>query len=760
MSGTSLKRGLTLLAAMGLATAAVGCRDHMPHSFTWPGTGDTIYTHPKPPEGGYYSNWDPFAVELKLEPAEDVNPVRTQHVMIATVIGKDGKPLPNRRIEWMISQGSVGDIVEVDESGWRNSRGYKVDNQYAVSHTNNFDHVMDRGDSDPSNDITLTKGQTWIVITSPVEGETYVTAWCPGIYDWNKHKAFAVKKWYDVKYNCPPPVTLCAGQTATLETSVMKYSNNEPLSGYMVTYTASGNCRFSDTGGSTATVTTGADGIARVNVVSDGTAQGSCTVNIEIMRPENAQCCKPAVKIGDCSTSVQWNTPGIDITKECVPQNVSSNSNFEYVITVTNPGSCEATNVVVNDSIPVGVSMVSSSPAGNGTWSLGTLAPGQSSQIRIQATVSGGARGAINNTATVTADGGLSDQASCSINVTQAALAIEKTCTPQVTKCDPISYTVIVRNTGDGPATNVRVVDTLPDGLVGSDGRNSREFNAGNLAPGEAKQATYTATAQRGGTFTNTAVATADGGLTATTSCTTTVSEPSLTISKTASRDNVPMGRTIDFTITASNSGTVAVNDVTITDNIPGGWAYVSNTGGGNATGSSVVWNVGTINPGESKSVGVTLKATSANPTVNKACANGRCATACGEVNISSTAIPAVLLEVVDENDPDEVGTDERYDIYVTNQSDYAPATNIRITCEIQPEASYLSSTSDAGAGANSGQTVTFPAFPSLAPKQKIRFTVVVKGNQEGDTRFKVSMLTAETEARGPIEETESTRFY
>ena len=59
----------------------------------------------------------------------------------------------------MIAEGSVGDIVEVDESGWRASRGYKVDNHYAVSHTNNYDHVLDLGNDDPSDDIELTMGR-------------------------------------------------------------------------------------------------------------------------------------------------------------------------------------------------------------------------------------------------------------------------------------------------------------------------------------------------------------------------------------------------------------------------------------------------------------------------------------------------------------------------------------------------------------------------------------------------------------------------
>jgi len=46
-------------------------------------------------------------------------------------------------------------------------------------------------------------GKTWCVITSPVEGDTHIIAYAPGIYDWNKHKVFAAKHWYDVKWVFP-----------------------------------------------------------------------------------------------------------------------------------------------------------------------------------------------------------------------------------------------------------------------------------------------------------------------------------------------------------------------------------------------------------------------------------------------------------------------------------------------------------------------------------------------------------------------------
>lgn len=53
---------------------------------------------------------------------------------------------------------------------------------------------------------------------------------------------------------------------------------------------------------------------------------------------------------------------------------------------------------------------------------------------------------------------------------------------------------------------------------------------------------------------------------------------------------------------------------------------------------------------------------------------------------------------------------------------------------------------------------MTFEPYASLAPKQKISWTLVVKANQTGDTRFAVEMNT--DQLTSPVNETESTRFY
>ena len=48
-------------------------------------------------------------------------------------------------------------------------------------------------------------GQTWCTISSPVEGDTYVTVYAPGIQNWDKNKVYATIRWVDCVWEFPQP---------------------------------------------------------------------------------------------------------------------------------------------------------------------------------------------------------------------------------------------------------------------------------------------------------------------------------------------------------------------------------------------------------------------------------------------------------------------------------------------------------------------------------------------------------------------------
>lgn len=757
-----MRTGLRPLILAGVAVTtlitAAGCRNHMPHALTWPASGDTQYTHPKPPEGGYYSNWDPYAVSLEVTPVEDVNPVRTQHYLIATVRDKDGKPLPNRRVEWIVNDGSVGDIVEVDESGWRASRGYKVTNDYAVSHTNNFDHVLDMGNDDPSDDITLTAGQTWCVITSPIEGDSYITAYAPGIYDRSKHKVFVTKHWYDVKWSFPTPATNPIGTTHDFVTTVAKYSDNTPLAGYIVTYRIVDGpaASFEPGGGQQVSVPTDSSGMAKVTLRQASPAEGTNNVAIEILRPENTTCCKPAVKIAEGRTSKTWIGPKISCDKTA-PATVLAGQTFDYVIEVTNPSQVQATNIVITDNLPAGVTFVSSNPPAQGGQSLtipiGSIPPAGRATATV--TVKANTSGRYENCAEVKGDFNLSARCCATTTVVSPKLAIEKHCPAEVIICDTIEYVIVVRNPGDGVAKNVKVEDRLPEGIVTSDGRNSVSSNVGDLGPGESKEIRYTAKASRTGKFDNRAVATADGGLTAESGCSVMVKQPKLAVAKTGPETRY-IGRPATYEITVTNQGDAPARQTVLTDPLPAGLEFQNASDGGQFSGGRVTWNIGTLDPGASKKVTITVKPLTAGSAKNTATATAVCTEASASTDMKIEGVPAILLEVVDVEDPIEVGQNITYIITVTNQGS-ADGTNIVVEATLPPEEDYVSA-EGATKVTNEGKTVRFAPLPALAPKAKATYKVVAKGNAAGDVRFKISLKS--DQMKTTADETESTHVY
>jgi len=756
----SLKQVLVVLGCFLSLAVAAGCRDTMPHSLTWPYGGDVVPSHAKPPEGGYYTDWDPYAATLEVLPVEDVNPVATQHVLVATVRDRDGKPLPNRRVEWIIAEGSVGDIVEVDESGWRASRGYKLTNKYAVSHTNNCSHVLDLGNDDPADDIHLERGQTWCTITSPVEGTTHIIAYAPGIYDWEKHKVFVKKHWFDVGYKLPPDATNRVGTDHVLTTKVMRPSDGSPLANHKVTYriVSGPEAQFAQ-GGQTATVLSDAGGLATVTLRQVRPVEGRNEIEISVFRPESAgdAASEAPIHVGTGTVRKTWIAPQIAISKTA-PSTALMGERFAYDIIVANPSSIAANNVVVRDVLPDGISYVSSSPEARRSgqelvWQLGSMAGGGRTGLRVM--VTGQRKGTFTNPVSVTADDGLSARAEATTRIGAPELTLAKEGPSEMIFCRPWTYTLIVRNTGDAPAMNVRIEDKLPANLLTTKGEQSVSFTLGTIEAGGSKQVQFEVKSTTAGTFRNEAVVSADGGLSASASLATVVRQPVLKIAKTGPAQRF-LGKTITYDITVTNTGDSPAENTVVVDSIPPGTTFQQASDGGRHSGGTVTWELGTLAVNASKKLSVTLMADRLGSVRNEVRATAVCAEASAEASTEVVGIPAILLECVDIADPIEVGENETYRITVTNQGS-AQDTNIVVTCTLPTEQKFVSADGPTEAKAV-GNTVVFEPLKFLAPGDNVVYTVIVQALKAGDVRFAVKLESDQMES--PASETESTRLY
>jgi uncharacterized repeat protein (TIGR01451 family) len=343
------------------------------------------------------------------------------------------------------------------------------------------------------------------------------------------------------------------------------------------------------------------------------------------------------------------------------------------------------------------------------------------------------------------------------VQVIQPELKLTKTAPEEVLLCDPIQIRYLVTNSGTGYVPNVKIVETLPTGLRTTGGRSEVVFDAGTLMAGQSQQFSVELRATRTGEYVSKAVANSTTGLRAESGPTrTVVSLPILAIRKTGP-DRQYIGRPVNYEITVTNKSDVAARNTVIEDMIPEGVISVKGTAGAKLLGPKLVWEIGTLEPDTSETVRVSLTPTKAGTLINTATASAYCADAVtSTVRTLVKGIPAILMEVIDIDDPVRVGERATYVIRVKNQGS-ALATNIRIVCILEDYVRYVSS-AGATSGSQEGQTVRFLPLGTLAPKAEVAWRVVVEAVRVGDMRFKATLNMDELSR--PVEETESTHLY
>ncbi|MCE9591413.1 MAG: DUF11 domain-containing protein [Planctomycetes bacterium] len=470
---------------------------------------------------------------------------------------------------------------------------------------------------------------------------------------------------------------------------------------------------------------------------------------------------KPAAKTPAPTGSIVYYPTGYRETsvlavERVAPAEVTLGVPFEYKLLVTNLTKLSLGDVVISDVCAGHFKVDGSSPQAQALpdgvlrWNLGTFAPAETKTIIVRGSAT--SLDPVKNCVTASWD-----QRSCStINVVQPALKLALTAPAEVIKCDPIPVQYVVTNSGTGVARNVVVSETLAQGLTSSSGASAVSVNVGDLGPGQSKTINETLKASATGKYTHNAVAAATGDLKANATAATAVKAPALTLTATDG-GKLYVGRTqkIDFTVT--NKGDGDARDTVLTYTAPAGVKVANTATGSSVVGTQYVWKLGTLKPGASSSGSVMIEPTAIGTYNSSVSASAYCADAKVATPVTlALGIPAVLLEVVDENDPIEVGGNEVYVITVTNQGS-AVDQNIKITCTLEDTMQFVSATG-ATAGKADGKTVTFAALPSLAAKGVATWKVTVKALSAGDVRFSTKMTTDNLSR--PVEETEATNFY
>nr|WP_278935471.1 adhesin [Methanobrevibacter smithii] len=279
------------------------------------------------------------------------------------------------------------------------------------------------------------------------------------------------------------------------------------------------------------------------------------------------------VSVGDKSASVDVNVPEIIPNKTADIENPNFGDNVTYTVTVTNDGNADAKAVVVRDVLGKDLKFVSATgtytfdeATNTITWTVDVDA-GKTETFTVVATVIN--YGNVTNSLVV-------GNKTFNKNVTVPEITPDKTVDNENPNFgDNLTYTVTVKNEGNGNATDVIIVDTLGKGLeyVSSTGNYDNKTNTitwkVNLASGETK--TFTVVAKIVG-YTDVTNKVTVGNKTAAV----TVNIPEIIPAKDVNNTTPNFGDTVEYTITVNNNANKDAKQVVIVDTLGKGLKFIN----------------------------------------------------------------------------------------------------------------------------------------------------------------------------------------
>ncbi|WP_316804251.1 Ig-like domain-containing protein [Pedobacter nototheniae] len=447
-----------------------------------------------------------------------------------------------------------------------------------------------------------------------------------------------------------------------------KITDNVPLDPINVT-----SWTVTTSGGATTTVNGGIGNL--ISTIGDIPAGAGNTIEITVngtVKATNLTVFTNTVtaeaggtKTSSVTTSVN-NSTDLSIVKQA-PAQVAAGENISYTLKVLNNGPVDAQGLNIADAVPAGITNVSWTAVATGSATVTTGATGTGPNVAVTGDVASGGNnyilvtvnglipanmsaGSISNTATVsilpasveipfpvTDYNTANNSSTASTNIiSNAALAVSKNGPSTAIAGEQISYQIKVSNNGTSDATDVRIADVLPTGLINVSWVPTVSNNASltTLTPGVAYTTlpiavnggipagannfitiNVTATVDPGisvATINNTATANIGGAPDVLSNqVTTTISKVAdLSVTNTVSPGSAKVGDQVVFTVTVRNNGPSNASNVQVSDLLPaGGFTLVSSVPGlGGYDPGTGTWLIGNLANGAQ--VTLTLTAT------------------------------------------------------------------------------------------------------------------------------------------------------
>jgi uncharacterized repeat protein (TIGR01451 family) len=359
-----------------------------------------------------------------------------------------------------------------------------------------------------------------------------------------------------------------------------------------------------------------------------------------------------------------------------------------------------------------------------------------------------------------------------------------------------VTYTITATNSGQTALTGATFTDALSDVLDDASYNSDASATAGsvsfaspnltwtgNLAVGAAATITFSVTVNNPDTGNKSLVS----KVTSTTSsnncasgstdtrCSSTVGVSILTIAMTASTSSTTPGSVVSYTITVTNSGTVAYTGAALTDSLSGVLDDATYNGDGATTAGSLTFSSPNLTWTGSLAAGATatitfsvtvnspdtgdkvLAAAITSATAGSNCASGstdaRCATSV------TVLVPGLTMVVSAGSGTATPGSVVQYTVTVTNsgQTPYTGATFTDPLSGMLDDASYNSdAAATSGTVSFASSTVTWTGNLAVGASATVTFSMTVKNPDTGDKVLVNTITSATAGSNCPVSSTDA----